>query len=175
MTIGKNRPVTFQQAKAQFPHRYTMEHVPNWAKLPNPGNGKWYAPQYRTDLEWYDNTYFHGESDQADKTSCYSFNKSWPLGQWLDYCFSDPKKKPPLLPYSVLLLYPDNLNDSGTETYFTHVKASSEAKAVKAAQKKAKRACTDDVTGECYCDNANDFVPLLLVAGYQESLSLYGL
>lgn len=174
MTKTRIRPITFAQAKAQFVHRYTMEHVPDWAKRPNQGQGLWYAPQYRTDLEWYENTYFHGENELAKQDSCYSYNMSWPLGSWLNYCYANPKAKAPRMAYSVLLLYPDYLNDSGSETYFAHVKATSEANAVKAAKRLAKKACTDDVTGECYCDSANDFVPLLLVTGHQESLPLYG-
>ena len=42
---------------------------------------KWvyYAPQYRTDREWYDNTVFPPESGFKD--SCESRNPSWPLGE----------------------------------------------------------------------------------------------
>lgn len=42
------RTYSLEQAKALFPHRFTMEHAPSWAKAPAP-NGKFYAPQYRTD------------------------------------------------------------------------------------------------------------------------------
>jgi hypothetical protein len=77
------RPISFEQAKAQYTHRFTMEHVPVWAILRAP-NGKYYAPQYRSDKEWYDNTLFAGESELATKEACYTANQSWPLGQWLD-------------------------------------------------------------------------------------------
>ena len=77
------RPITFEQAKAQYIHRYTMEHVPAWAKRRS-GNGKFYAPQFRTDAEWYENAKFDGESDLADKEYCHVSGETWPLGQWLD-------------------------------------------------------------------------------------------
>lgn len=66
------RPITFEQAKAQYVHRYTMEHVPAWAREINPGNGKYYAPGYSTDLEWYENTEFKGEGQIVEKTHSYA-------------------------------------------------------------------------------------------------------
>jgi hypothetical protein len=78
------RPITLQQARASYPYRYTMEHVPAWARKPC-GNGKYYAPQYRTDAEWYDNTVFPGEGGlEPDEAACFSSGETWPLGQWLD-------------------------------------------------------------------------------------------
>lgn len=84
------RAITLAQAKAQYVHRFTMEHVPAWANEPhlNHDNNtfKYYAPQYKSDKEWYDNTVFPGESDLCIKSDdhCYSSGKTWPLGQWLD-------------------------------------------------------------------------------------------
>ena len=77
----------FQEAKSKYVHRYTMEHVPNWAKRQAP-NGKYYAPQYTTDKEWFDNTQFYDPAipdckQLAEKNSCYSSGQSWPLGHWL--------------------------------------------------------------------------------------------
>jgi hypothetical protein len=63
-----------------------MEYIPNWAKQPAP-NGKFYAPQYKTDKEWFDNTQFPPNNPIARSkrdTDCHSTNPSWPLGQWLD-------------------------------------------------------------------------------------------
>ena len=40
-------------------------------------------------------------------------------------------------PYSVLLLYPDDVNDSGTETYYTFVEAPDAIEAVAAARREA--------------------------------------
>lgn len=69
---------SFEQACRQYPFRFTMEHIPHWAKRPSVA-GWWYAPQYRTDREWYDNTTFDPEG-----MHCESTNQSWPMGQRLD-------------------------------------------------------------------------------------------
>jgi hypothetical protein len=80
---------TFERAKAQYVHRYTMEHVPAWTAQINANNGKYYAPQFRTDREWYDNTVFPGEPGHSEyrirkSEYCETRNQTWPLGQWLD-------------------------------------------------------------------------------------------
>ena len=79
------RKISFEKACAQYVHRYTMEHIPAWSQVPH--NDAYYAPQYKSDREWYENTKFHGESEMADKNSCYSSGQTWPLGQWLDKPF----------------------------------------------------------------------------------------
>lgn len=71
----------FDQACAQYVHRYTLQHIPQWAKQPA-SNGKYYAPQYLTDQEWYDNTVFPPDSLSDDH--CMAVNQSWPLGMWLE-------------------------------------------------------------------------------------------
>jgi hypothetical protein len=85
------RRLTLSQAKTQYVHRFTMEHVPAWAcKRPCDSGGtetRYYAPQFRTDAEWYENTVFPGEKEAVFKDSCYTRNQSWPLGQWLDKPF----------------------------------------------------------------------------------------
>jgi hypothetical protein len=82
---------TFSQACAQYPHRFTMEHVPQWATTAS-DNGKFYAPQFRTDAEWYANTIFPGEPAHPDYPRrvkhCYTRGETWPLGQWLDKPFN---------------------------------------------------------------------------------------
>lgn len=79
------KTISFEQAKAAYVHRFTMEHIPQWAKKPM-DNGKYYAPQYTSDREWYDNTLFppHAFSISKRDTSCHSTNQSWPLGKSLD-------------------------------------------------------------------------------------------
>lgn len=84
------RKLTFDQACARYVHRYTMEHVPAWVRTPSP-NGKYYAPQFKTDREWYEKTKFHGESEIADKHHCYTSGESWPMGQWLNAPFYSVK------------------------------------------------------------------------------------
>lgn len=82
----RKRP-TFDHAKACYVHRFTMEHVPSWAKREGftvNGVHAHYAPQYRSDREWYDNTLFPGEPGHTGPiTHCYSINATWPLGHSL--------------------------------------------------------------------------------------------
>lgn len=74
-----NRALTFEQACAKFRQRFTMEHVPGWALEPR-ADGTHYAPQYSSDREWYDRTFFYGEHYLAGKRHCHSTFPSWPLG-----------------------------------------------------------------------------------------------
>lgn len=76
--------ISFQSARNTYTNRYTMEHVPAWAKIPC-DNGKFYAPQFASDLEWYENTKFPGEKGlHGNSKHCYTSGQRWPLGQWLD-------------------------------------------------------------------------------------------
>jgi hypothetical protein len=80
--------LSFEQAKAQYVHRFTMEFIPKWSQEPMP-NGKYPAPAYRTDREWYDNTIFPGEKGNENaRYYCYSNNQSYPLGKTLDAPYS---------------------------------------------------------------------------------------
>lgn len=82
---------TFEQAKARFIHRYTMEHVPAWAREApdaqrngDPVRPGWYAPQFRSDREWYDNTSFKGDAGHIGIAGeCQTTGQTWPLGEWL--------------------------------------------------------------------------------------------
>lgn len=85
------RPISFEAAKARYPHRYTGEHVPSWARERAP-NGRCYAPGFRNDREWYANTLFPGEAGIPKRHKhCETSNQSWPLGQWLDHPYQ-PRK-----------------------------------------------------------------------------------
>ena len=85
MAKAVKRP-TFEQACRQYVHRFTMEHVPGWAL--NPLGGKYYAPQFATDREWYVNTKFPGEPDHLGfSDGCYTTGQGWPLGHWLEHPF----------------------------------------------------------------------------------------
>ena len=82
------RQLSLEQACNQYPHRYTMEHVPAWANQPHfhSERQEWlcYAPQFRTDKEWYDTARFPGEDGHHELgADCYSSGQTWPLGQWL--------------------------------------------------------------------------------------------
>jgi hypothetical protein len=79
-----SRVISFDEAKRRYVHRFTMEYLPRWA-VDRAMNGKFYAPQYRSDREWYDSSIFPGEA-HVDKRSryCESNRQTWPLGNWLD-------------------------------------------------------------------------------------------
>jgi hypothetical protein len=72
--------ITFEEACRTYVYRYTMDYIPQWAHEAAP-NGKFYAPQYRSDREWYESTEF-----PRDKRvhHCHSGQQTWPLGQWLN-------------------------------------------------------------------------------------------
>ena len=55
------RKLTLAQACAQYPHRYTLDHIPQWARKAM-ANGSYPAPQYASDAEWYHLATFPGES-----------------------------------------------------------------------------------------------------------------
>lgn len=78
------RKVSFEQACAQYVHRFTVDHVPQWARKPC-DNGKYYAPQFASDREWYDTATFPGEPGlHGNCKHCISTGQTWPLGDWLD-------------------------------------------------------------------------------------------
>lgn len=77
------RKKSFDDAKQQYVHRFTMEHVPSWAKDPT-DDGRFYAPQFASDKEWYEHTTFPGEpGHKGGLTDCYTSGMTWPLGKWL--------------------------------------------------------------------------------------------
>ena len=82
--MARTRP-TLAQAQAQYPHRFTMEHMaPYWNHV-RP-DGTYYAPQFRSDQEWYENTVFPGEKGtvaEKYRTQCYTSGQTWPLGLFL--------------------------------------------------------------------------------------------
>lgn len=85
----RNRKLTLLEACRLYIHRYTMEHVPLWSQRPiwsdEVCSYVYYAPQYTSDQEWYDRTYFPGEDGWIGQSNeCYSTNPSWPLGRWIN-------------------------------------------------------------------------------------------
>jgi hypothetical protein len=70
-------------------------------------------------------------------------------------------------PYSVLLLYPDYANDSGSETYYAFVEATHPLAAIVAAKRQAIAA------QECIEIEPDDFVPLLVTAGHHRGAPLF--
>ena len=70
-------------------------------------------------------------------------------------------------PYSVLLLYPDYVNDSGTETYYAWVEALDAIEAIAKARGKAVQA------NDCVDIEPDDFAPLLVTAGHHFGQPLF--
>lgn len=77
--------MSFEEATRRYVHRFTMEHMPTWARQSAP-NGRFYAPQYRSDQEWYDRTLFPPQNPYTTRRrqECHSTAQTWPLGTWLD-------------------------------------------------------------------------------------------
>lgn len=75
--LGSTLPAAIQaECLRRFPHRYTKEHIPAWAKRPRP-NGKPYRPQFATDAEWLASTLF-------------AVTQKGILDARVDYCESTP-------------------------------------------------------------------------------------
>jgi hypothetical protein len=75
----------------------------------------------------------------------------------------DPGNKP----YSVLLLYPDHINEGGTETYYAWVEAADPIQAVAQAQREAVAA------NDCVESEQQDFAPLLVTEGHHYAQALF--
>jgi hypothetical protein len=72
-----------------------------------------------------------------------------------------------LKPYSVLLLYPDDVNDGGAETYYAWVEAPDSIAAVALAQRQAL------ATNEWVEREPDDFAPLLVTRGHHFGQPLF--
>lgn len=82
--LGRSRAISFSDACARYVHRFTMEHVPAWA-MQRRKDGTFYAPQFRSDREWYETARFPGEPGlHGNANHCESGKPTWPLGQSLD-------------------------------------------------------------------------------------------
>lgn len=89
------RVVSFEQARRQFVHRFTMEHVPGWSRNPM-NDGQFYAPQFKTDREWYDAHRFPGDEGLSvrEEHSESIAPETWPVGRYLSEPFSPEKAVP---------------------------------------------------------------------------------
>lgn len=82
--------MSFEEACRRYVHRYTVDHFPQWAKKPvvpeGMGRIRFYAPQWRSDREWYEYHLFPPHNPFS-KTSCHATRvPTFPMGLWL----SDP-------------------------------------------------------------------------------------
>lgn len=87
----RERSMSFSEACARYVHRFTLEHIPACARHMNGNNLMYNAPQYASDKEWYDRTFFHGEHELATARHCYSTCPTWPLGKWLAAPYRMPR------------------------------------------------------------------------------------
>jgi len=55
---GRDMSLKLQRdALNRFVHRYTRDHIPQWAKIPR-DNGKFYPMQFASDTDWLEHTVF---------------------------------------------------------------------------------------------------------------------
>lgn len=78
----------FERAKRNYPHRFTMEHIPDWARQ-KCNDTFFYAPQFRSDKEWFEHTVFP-PNPLCDKEHCYTSGQTWPLGKQLSSPYRGP-------------------------------------------------------------------------------------
>jgi hypothetical protein len=130
------------------------------------------AEDARTAAENWSDGEFDGRNDEALDTEgpCSVRERqpdgSWrkaPQSEWEANSPADPAKKP----YSVLLHYPDYLDDTGYETYYAFVESSDPIDAVAAAQHQAVADQAVDI------DDPTDFAPLLVTEGHHASEPLF--
>jgi hypothetical protein len=132
------------------------------------------AEDARTAAENWQDGEFHDCDDEAlESEGPCSVREQQPDGTFLKVPKSEWQAGPTAAihsgkkPYSVLLLYPDYANDSGTETYYALVEAADPDEAIELAQRQAA-ASLDGVEMQ-----PEDFVPLLVTQGHHYSESLF--
>lgn len=85
------RVVDFDEVCRQWVHRFTCEHFPEWARKPM-STGRFYAPPYISDREWFDNSIFPGEAQHklqaVGSGYCLSKGQTWPIGESLPEVFA---------------------------------------------------------------------------------------
>lgn len=99
----------FAKACAMYPHRFTADHMPAWARDKPAGAAWYYAPQFSSDSEWYAYTTFPGEAGhKGDKDYCMS-KPTWPWGQKLCKPF-DPDNRHATITLRDTVVQPDYSN-----------------------------------------------------------------
>jgi hypothetical protein len=131
------------------------------------------AEDARTAAENWQDGEFDGRDDEAlDSEGPCNVREQRPDGTWKKVPKSEWETEPPSAatgskPYSVLLLYPDYVNDSGTETFYAFVESTDAIAAVTLARRQAIAA------QEGVAIDPNDFVPLLVTGGHHYSEPLF--
>lgn len=94
--MNAKRTLSFEEAIAIGDSRFTLTHIPPWYATSARRHGvedKYFAPQFSSDREWYENTKFRGEEGHyGGERNYHSINFSFPLGVWLDKPYELPNK-----------------------------------------------------------------------------------
>jgi len=130
------------------------------------------AEDARSAAENWQEGEFHDRDEEAlESEGPCNVRVKQPDGTWLKLPPSDWEAEPPPVPgpkpYSVLLLYPDYLDDTGDETYYALVEAEDPIAAVEVAQQQAVAAQESVET------DPGDFAPLLVTQGHHHSEPLF--
>jgi hypothetical protein len=130
------------------------------------------AEDAKTAAENWQDGEFHDRDDEAleSEEPC-NVRVEQPDGTWVKLPPSEWAAEAPAAPetnpYSVLLLYPDYANDTGSETYYALVEAPDPIEAVTVARRQALAA------QEGVIFPPDDFVPLLVTPGHHYSEPLF--
>jgi hypothetical protein len=132
------------------------------------------AEDARTAAEnWQEGQFWDSDDEALDSEGPCNVREQQPDGTFLKLPRSQWQADPAAgslhgqKPFSVLLLYPDYANDSGTETYYAFVEAKDPIKAITLAQRKAAAA------QEGVEMKPGDFAPLLVTQGHHASEPLF--
>jgi hypothetical protein len=130
------------------------------------------AEDARTAAENWPDGEFDCYDEVLDTGGPHIVREQQPDGTWRQVPRSEWENAPPAdasgnKPYSVLLLYPDYANDSGTETYYAFVHSPDAIQAITVAQQQA-------VAAQIGVDiEPDDFAPLLVTPGHHEGEALF--
>lgn len=133
------------------------------------------AADARTAAENWQEGEFHDRDDEGlESEGPCNVREKQPDGTFLKLPKSQWEAEPPAgsvsgkKAFSVLLLYPDYANDSGTETYYAFVEAVDPDEAITLAQRAAIAA-----NEGLEIQEEEDFTPLLVTQGHQYSEPLF--
>ena len=85
--MSGQRPLSFEAACKRFKKRFTLDHTPGWARHIVERTGKYQAPRYNSDMEWYQRSEFIGFATTGSRKYIRENDPTWPVGRWLDKPF----------------------------------------------------------------------------------------
>jgi len=120
---------------------------------------------------WQDGEFSDRDDEALDSEGPCSVREQQPDGSWRNVPGTEWEAAPPAAPetkpYSVLLHYPDYLDDTGYETFYAFVGAQDPIAAVGVAQRQAVAAIESENI------DPTDFHPLLVTQGHHHSEPLF--